>query len=130
VPLMLTLVWNRDLDQLLASIPRDRFEAYLEGKGWLRRTENKVEGINMWEYKNPDLKEVPLVPRVLSLPAPHCYEKAYTDLGRRAWELVTDLAVIESRSPLAVLCEIYPKLVDILDSGLCPSRVSPNSTAI
>ena len=129
--LLLTLVWNEDLEQLLAKIPQGRYVAYLEGSGWKRREANKVPSIAIWEFKNP---EVPLQRRfmngrehnchVMSVPAPHCFEEGYYDVGRRCWELIKDIACLEQRSPVAVLCEIEPKACDWLNmSTPCTSSV-------
>ena len=134
--LLLTLVWNEDLDELLAKVPQGRIVAYLEGRGWERREANKVPGISIWEFKHPDVETERRffdgVHRphchVLSVPAPHCFAEHYTDVGRRCWELINDLACLEQRSPVALICEIWPKACDWLDQSM-PCKKDMHSPA-
>ena len=132
MPLMLTLVRNDALEELLAKVPQGKFVAYLEGRGWRRREANISPGIKMWEFEHANVAdknryfggEVFYHCHVLSVPAPECFEEKFADVGKLAWYLVTELACLEQRSPVAVLCEIEPKVCDWLDmSTVCKSSV-------
>lgn len=124
--LLLTLIWNEDLEKLLASIPQGRYISFLEERGWERREANKVPNICTWEYRHPGVEReartlgYEYLPdcHIVSVPAPHCFAEHYIDVGRRCWELIRDIACLEQRSPVAVLCEIEPKACDWLDQSM------------
>jgi hypothetical protein len=124
---LLTLVRNEDLEKLLARVPQARYVTYLEGRGWERREANKVPEITIWEYEHLEVDHQPrymggkkfFTCHIMQVPAPFCFEKKYADVGRRAWELVESIACLEQRSPLAVLCEIEPRVCDWLDDPPC-----------
>lgn len=108
--LLLTFVPNTDLEQLLVKVPQIKYAVYLQAKGWERREAVNADKSPLWYYQHLQRDDSDLV-----LPAPFCFDQDYADVGRRCWELVRGLAAFEQRSPVAVLCEIDPRVCDWLD---------------
>lgn len=121
--LLLTFIHNEDLERLLTGIPQVKYDLYLQEKGWERREPEEAKASPLWCYTKPDRN----ASCDLTLPAPFAFMENYTDVGRRCWELVRAVAAYEQRSPVAVLCEIDPRVCDWLDDHANGVPVSKQS---